>query len=412
MSGAARKRFSFVLLCLLVVPLVAIPAIAYVVISGDEGSVRPALAQGSSGGTLHPVAGVFEPDPTRLEDCAGDFACLEQAFGNVAYTQGPKTALTLFERRIVEDDDVAADCHRISHWIGSASLARFQGSVARTFARGSPTCGAGYYHGILERAFAGVTSKAQLATLARSLCLGQGLRRRGYFDRQCQHGLGHGLMIQTGYDLPTALSMCAGLATRWDHLTCSNGVFMENSNTRFGFRSRWFDADDPLYPCRELASLDRRHCFARVSTRVLSVARDDFEQAADTCSRLASRWARHCFRGFGRDAVDVRDGTAKPLARCRLAGGWEGDCLFGAARWVMDRAGSNGARGAIALCSGAPTRFRGECFRGIGGVLGLLNPSNATRRRACVNLTRLYADACTNAAIAEVDPAAREEAWG
>ena len=39
------------------------------------------------------------------------------------------------------------------------------------------------------------------------------------------HGLGHGLMIQTGYDLPTALAVCGGLRTRWDHLTCSNGVF-------------------------------------------------------------------------------------------------------------------------------------------------------------------------------------------
>jgi hypothetical protein len=411
-NGAARKRFSFVLLCLLVVPLVAVPAIAYVVISADEGSVQPALAQGSLGGTFHPVAGSFKPDTTKLDDCDGAFFCLEQAFGNLAYTRGPKAALTLFDRRIAEDDDIAADCHRISHWIGSASLARFEGSVAKTFAQGSPSCGSGYYHGILERAFAGVTSRAQLAKLARSLCLGQGLRRYGYLDRQCQHGLGHGLMIQTGYDLPTSLSVCGGLATRWDHLTCSNGVFMENANTRFGVRSRWFDADDPLYPCKQLDPLDRRHCFARVSTRILQSDSSGFEKVAATCASLDRRWARHCFRGMGRDAVDVRDGPVKPLERCRLAAGWEGDCLFGAARWIMDRSGSNGARGAIALCNRAPSDLRSECFRGIGGVLGLRNPSNASRRRACAAVTRLYVDACTSAAIAEVDPAAREEAWG
>jgi hypothetical protein len=410
MNGAARKRFVFLLLCVLVVPLVAVPAIAVLVPRG--GDAGPALAQGSLGGTFHPVAGAFEPDATKLADCEGSFVCLEQAFGNVAYERGPKTALTLFERRIAVDDDVAADCHRISHWIGSAALARFAGSVARTFAQGAPTCGAGYYHGILERAFAGVRSQTQLAKLARSLCLGQGLRRRGYFDRQCQHGLGHGLMIQTGYDLPTALSLCAGLATRWDHLTCSNGVFMENSNTSFGVRSRWIDDSDPLYPCDEVASLDRRHCFARVSTRVLQATGSDFQQAASTCSRLAPRWARYCFRGFGRDAVDVRGGPARTLQRCRLAGPRQGDCLFGAARWVMDRAGSDGTRGAIALCSRAPSMFRSECFRGLGGVVGLLNATDATRRRACVALTRRYADACTSAAIAEVDPAAPDQAWG
>jgi hypothetical protein len=411
-NGTAKKRFLFPLLCVLVVPVVAIPAIAVVVISGSGGGASPALAQGLRGGTFHPVAGAFEPDTTKLEDCKGTFVCLEQAFGNLAYSQGPKRALALFEQRIAEDDDVAADCHRISHWIGSASLARFQGNVARTFAQGAPTCGAGYYHGILERAFAGVTSKAELARRARSLCLGQGMRRRGYFDRQCEHGLGHGLMIQTGYDLPTALSVCAGLATRWDHLTCSNGVFMENSNTSFGFRSRWNDEDDPLYPCYELDSLDRRHCFARVSTRVLQATGNDFAEAAAACSRLAPHWARQCFRGFGRDAVDVRGGPETTLERCRLAAESQGDCLFGAARWVMDRAGRDGRRGAIALCRRAASAYQSDCFRGIGTVLGLLNPSNAARRRACAKVTPLYVDDCTEAAIAEVDPTAPEEAWG
>jgi hypothetical protein len=219
-------------------------------------------------------------------------------------------------------------------------------------------------------------------------------------------------MIQTGYDLPAALSICGSLATRWDHLTCSNGVFMENVNVRFGVRSRWVHDDDPLYPCFELEALDRRHCFARVPTTVLRTSNRDFEQAAATCARLDSRWARHCFRGFGRDAVDVRDGPAKPLARCRLAGRWGGECLFGAARWVMDRAGSKGTRGATALCTRAPVAFRGDCFRGIGGVLGLLHVSNASRQRACARVTRRYADDCASAASAEVDPAAREEAWG
>jgi hypothetical protein len=219
-------------------------------------------------------------------------------------------------------------------------------------------------------------------------------------------------MIQTGYDLPTALSVCGRLATRWDHLICSNGVFMENAINRFGFRSPWLDDRDPLYPCNQLESLDRRHCFARVPTQVLKLNRDDFERVAATCASLARHWVRHCFRGMGRDAVDVRDVPGKIFERCRLAAGSEGDCLYGAARWVTDRSVSNGARGAVALCNAAPPASRSECFRGIGGVLGLLNPSNASRRRACARLTARYVDACTSAAIAEVDPDAREEAWG
>jgi len=411
-SDAAKKRFSLVLRLLLAVPLVAVPAIAYVVITGDDGAARPAVAQGSLGGTFHPVAGSFEPDTTQLADCGADFVCLEQAFGNIAYRRGPAVALTLFDRRIAEDENVLADCHRISHWIGSASFARYDGSVARTFAQGSASCGSGYYHGILERAFLGISSKAELAKAARSICAGQGLRRRGYLDRQCRHGLGHGLMIQTGYDLPTALSLCGSLPTGWDHLTCTNGVFMENANTRFGFRSPWLNDEDPLYPCNELAPFDRRHCFARASTQILKLNGNDFEAAAGTCSSLAPRWARHCFRGLGRDAVDLRFVPEKTLERCRLAARWEGDCLFGAARWVLDGRGSEGGGGAVAFCNRASSAVRSECFRAIGGVLGLQYSSNAARRRACAKVTRVYVDACTSAAIAEVDPTGREEAWG
>ena len=61
-------------------------------------------------------------------------------------------------------------------------------------------------------------------------------------------------MIQTGYDLPAALSLCGGLGTGWDEITCTGGAFMENVSTRFGFRSPWLDEDEPLYPCIRVQS--------------------------------------------------------------------------------------------------------------------------------------------------------------
>jgi hypothetical protein len=203
---------------LLAIPLLAVPMIAYLLLSGGNGG-GPALAQGSVGGVFHPIAGNFEPDETQLDGCDGRYGCLEQAFGNLAFRQGPKAALALFEERMTTDPVVEKDCHRIVHTIGSAALERFDGSVAKTFSLGSPSCVSGYYHGILERAFLGVSSKAKLGEVARSLCLGGGMRRRGFLDYQCRHGLGHGLMIQTGstclWPFPSALgSAWVGIAGR------------------------------------------------------------------------------------------------------------------------------------------------------------------------------------------------------
>ena len=398
---------------LLVVPLIAVPAIAYFALFESGQRSGPALAQGVTGGSFHPVAGNFEADTTRLAGCAGAYSCLEQAFGNVAFRDGPRPALALFEARLSTDVDVERDCHRIVHTIGSAAFARYDGNVARTFAEGSSTCASGYYHGILERAFAGISTKAQLAKTARSLCVGTGIRRRGFLDYQCRHGLGHGFMIQTGYDLPTALSLCSQLGSGWDEVTCTGGVFMENINTRFGFRSRWVDDSDPLYPCTRVDSRYKRSCHVRATTRILELNGNDFEKTARTCASAGAKWAPYCFRGYGRDAVvEARyESLEKALRLCGLVDSAQRECLYGAARTFADGAGLEGAKRAAAFCGRAPRADRGACVGGLGIVLGLLHPTNASRRAACARLTPRYVDACARAAIAEVDPSGRS-AWG
>ena len=45
------------------------------------------------------VAAAFEPDGTKLADCKADSACFEQAFGNLAYNEGPKRALAVFDEQ-------------------------------------------------------------------------------------------------------------------------------------------------------------------------------------------------------------------------------------------------------------------------------------------------------------------------
>jgi hypothetical protein len=304
------------------------------------------------------------------------------------------------------------DCHRIVHTIGSAALVRNGGDVAKTFAQGSATCASGYYHGILERAFAGASSKAALARKASSLCLAAGIRRRGFLDYQCRHGLGHGLMIQTGYDLPTALSLCSRIGTGWDEVTCASGAFMENVSTTFGFRSRWLSDEDPLYPCNVVRVRHRRTCFGRAATWILQSNGHDFEAASRTCSSAGAPWAGFCFRGLGRDAVGTTHTTlARVLESCSSAGRYRGDCLYGAARTFGDGAGSSGMKRAARLCERAPRAERDECVGGFGIILGLLHPTPAARRAACARLTPEHVDACTAAANAEVDPSGRA-AWG
>jgi hypothetical protein len=410
-SGSAhgRRRRALVLVLLGVPALVLVlGALALAVVDADD---RLATAPATAGSVLHPIAGPFEPDETALADCDDDVACFQQAFGNVAFRQGPREALASFESRMAADAIVKRHCHRIVHAIGSASLQRFRGDVARTFALGSPTCISGYYHGILERAFLGVSTLSQLADVARSLCASSGMRRHGFLDYQCRHGLGHGLMIQTGYHLPRSLAICAQLGTGWDRRACASGAFMENVDTRFGYRSRWLDDDDPLYPCRTVTLFDRRSCYLRASSRLLLANGGDYGRTGDACRRLG-RWARACLQGLGREASEQASyGSAETRRLCSLTGRGEADCLFGAARTIANASGARGIAPARALCEATRAPGRSACFSGIGLVLGMLYGSDAARAAACERIAGGDAGACLRAARSEIDPSGIT-AWG
>jgi hypothetical protein len=409
----AERRFSLALPILAAIPVLLVPVLAFVLFGGGGKSGGPSVAQGAPNGNFHPVAGNFKPDDTSLDSCAdNDYVCLEQGFGNIAFRQGPRAALALFEQKVGADVGVQTDCHRIAHSIGSASYARFDGNIAKTFALGSSTCASGYYHGILERAFVGVTTRAGLERVAKRLCVGQGIRPRSFLDYQCQHGLGHGMMIQSGYDLPLALAICAKLATGWDDHVCTSGVFMENLNTRFGFKSLYVRDDDPLYPCATVRLRDRRSCYVRATTRILDLNHNDFPATAKTCMSIGEPLSHACFRGYGRDAVGVaRYGASKILSLCRVAGAGEGDCLYGAARTVGDGFGYAGAVRASRICQRARSAVQSPCYAGVGLVLGLLYPTDGARRAACERVAGTHAAGCAAAAIAEVDPSGRES-WG
>jgi hypothetical protein len=397
---------------LMVIVAVAAAGLAAAAAIGRSDQPHILVARGVTDGSFHPIAGGFVPDDTRLEDCDVDMRCLEQGFGNLAYTAGPGTALARFDRMRAVDKTVAVDCHRIAHMIGSAALRRLHGNVAQAFSLGSSSCASGYYHGILERAFSRVRSERGLIRAARTLCRGAGVRRRGFLDYQCTHGLGHGLMIQTGFDVPTSLWVCSRLATRWDDVTCEGGVFMENGSTVYGIRSRWLKDDDPLYPCGVVKLRDRASCYLRVTTQMLRVSGYDWSRAARTCREISVKWRRYCFRSFGRDAVERTGEDAQTILRlCRIAGSAGGQCLYSAARTIANRQARTD--GAASLCRLAPDRERPPCFAGLGVVVGLLQATDSKRALACAGLTNtvVEARACTRAAIGEVAPNGRQ-AWG
>jgi mono/diheme cytochrome c family protein len=336
----------------------------------------------------------FKPDGTKLEDCptaASENRCYEQAFANLAYEDGPRAALDEFQRLEARNRAVFVNCHQIAHMIGAGGLLHFEGNVGKAFAEGNSTCGSGYYHGLLQWKLAGVES-SQVAAIAREVCNDPEIKANGFNYYQCDHGLGHGLMLYTAYDLPQALRFCHKLQSNFDQTSCTGGVFMENLSSSFGVKTNWLDKKNLLYPCdsKLVSENDKTYCYTIVAQRILPAVDYDWGKTADWCRRSEPGWADECFQSFGRSVASatrsagratVGAAAARMQTLCHKAGSGEQDCITGA---VIDVLNNNSTDLTVkAFCNTVRVASRNTCYRAIGFMVALQHPDAAGRQEAC-----------------------------
>jgi hypothetical protein len=362
----------------------------------DEEILAVAQYVDSVAGRGSPVVTEFKPDGKKVEDCRGDatMECWDQALGNLIFTVGTEKALEVLART-EQQAPPGFSCHRAAHSMGAAALARAKGDVASAFVDGSPVCASGFYHGVLERSFAGVEDD-ELGGKARELCADPDLAAAPFLQYQCLHGLGHGLMIYTGYDLPLALKSCDALEDQYGQQSCGGGVFMENFNTSYGAVSEYLRKDDLIYPCNEAEERYKYACYQLVTARIRP-HEPTWRGVARQCRRSERGWVTVCFESMGRDVSgEAGRDPAKARRSCRAAGPNEMDCLYGVVREIANADGAPDR--AAAFCDGLEPGQRARCFTGLGTILVSLFPAEPERRRACREAAGRLAAACERGA--------------
>jgi hypothetical protein len=402
MRGGRLTSRQLVVLIILAALFIEIPLALYF-FTRTSGEGVTIVTTGDDGGGLstplpvHPTATDFEPDETALANCT-EQTCVEQAVGNIAYRRGPEAAFRIVDRRF--NGGVDAACHRVVHIVGAATLARNRGNVSRTFAQGSSICWSGYYHGVLERAFANVKTydAKSLGAKARTVCADESVRKLSWLAFQCLHGLGHGLMITTGLQLPLSLKVCKQLAAAWDQTSCKGGVFMENFATSYGGQSPWVRDDDILYPCTSVAKVDKFPCYQLSMVRVFRVIGLNWPGAASICAGVERAWRTTCFGSFGQNA-SVLSMRRVPviISTCALTRPYgrkaEAECIRYAA---MDIVGTyERGKEAARLCDSTPPELalRAPCYEAIGYMIRYLTAAKAKRLAECKALASKPSDA-------------------
>ena len=171
------------------------------------------------------------------------------------------------------------------------------GNVGKAFAEGDPTCGSGYYHGLLQWKLAGVTPD-KVASVARNACSEPKIRANAYNYYQCVHGLGHGLMLYTRYDLPKALDLCHQLRPS-DSVVVHRRRLHGEPELLLRHPLEVPEHEEPALPLRR--SSRRGQALLLPARHVVhpSAGRHDWKKAADWCRKSDAGWVQYCFQSTG-----------------------------------------------------------------------------------------------------------------
>lgn len=310
----------------------------------------------------------------------------EQALFTYVKEYGPKPAI----KRLNELASVYGSCHDPAHKAGRFAYEVFK---EKAFKECSAECHSGCYHGATE-AFFRDRGTAGLEKNLKVIC---GSETNPFFSHQCIHGVGHGLMAWTNYELFEALQSCNLLSERQD--SCWTGVFMENIvgglSGRDGHSTKYL-SEDPSYPCNVVEEKYKWSCYFLQTSRMVQLFHGDFSKVADACNSAPEPYRSSCFQSMGRDVGGSHRGDPQGvIAACGSApaGELRVNCLTGA---VQDSFWDVGGQDtAISFCNLLVDEVEKKaCYKTIFGRAVDLLPSQKDREGFCEKIEEQYRGMC------------------
>ena len=243
---------------------------------------------------------------------------------------------------------ISAGCHQRAHEAGRMAYELF-GAFA--FSLAGHECHAGAYHGATEALFRD-RGTINLHSDVSVLC---GNSPNSFFRHQCVHGVGHGLMAWTSYELLDTLELCGKLEDSTDQRSCYSGAFMENivgglAGTMGHYTE--FVSADPHFPCNILEEKYVPSCYFYQSSRMVQLFGGDFAKVAAACAAAPRTSHYVCFQSMGRDVGGATRGNpARAIELCSVTKESPDrlDCLSGAVQDSFWDAG--GADDALEFCA-------------------------------------------------------------
>lgn len=401
----------------------------------------------------------------RSSDLDRERRCYEDALAARLAKDGAAGALELLGRLAALDEDVRREGHMHAHRIGIMAL-RSPDEVGAVFAACTPAWESGCYHGVIQSYFLALQRQSGGLTTESvdALCAGpRDSPRNAALHFQCIHGLGHGLAVFHGHNLPRALGSCDLLSRGTERELCYAGAFMEtlvnathphhavarpsgstgdkdeaakagkgkaakgakDESAKGGHSehghghdghaagtakpSPHFAALDPAdlhYPCSALDSKYLIACYTMQTSAMLHHTGYDFGRAATECGRAPEKARTTCFLSLGRDVSSrARLDSAEGVRLCGLAEtAYRPTCHRGVVETLVNIDGNPAA--GIPYCRAVTEAdSKRACYVAV-GQQALVHPDGPARQeRACRAAETGFVELCLGRPIEEKAPA-------
>jgi hypothetical protein len=310
----------------------------------------------------------------------GNEHCPMTALDELNKTASHQVVLGTFSDLNLLYDKSDYSCHHEGHHFGWW-LYDYTKDLKEALSYATLLCGGSNFHGIFQSYF---EQEHQVHNVDKNqikityLCpIGQE-NVNWMHERDCIHGIGHGLAKLYNYNTTAAVGRCNEFMPLWAQSACSRGIFMENND-------HFLETGKGDYHPVHL--LERNN----------HSLTDTFAQ----CDNISpEKFVKYCYEGIGRKLQQV--GYRNPeqaIAYCHQGNqpAYHDDCLIGTLKTMLK--GDAKTHVAFKFCSLSNPDFKSECYQIVGmWIKAFLYPNLQERERECAKAPDIdYVTNCINA---------------
>lgn len=245
-----------------------------------------------------------------------DYQKFEQFAGKV----GPQKAYVVLKNHYPSND---VDAHDFAHVVGLIAYEK-EGT------KGLGLCDTAYNYGCSHGFIEGFLIKRGIDAVGEieQSCIELG----PIHAPSCLHGIGHGLMINSSYQLDIALTDCDRLKES-SRLYCWDGAFMERiAGSMQSAESRMkLTAETLNEPCDIIGEIYKQQCWRNQVTSWLEFFFGNTQKVLSQCTKIQNEFQQICFESVGLiNVMNAKENISQLVALCAITDDFLIDsCLIG-----------------------------------------------------------------------------------